>query len=169
LNTYAYAASNPLYWIDPTGFGNIHVLPSIIPTGNPVYPNWIIPTNDWGFPTGAYPGSTKPDPKQPNCRNKNCPEILPGKYPFTMAPFPRTPRPGREPIPAPLLGNDGTVPTREPNPNNNNQNSATGVRIHPGLPSSKGRTGSEGCLTLDPTFWDDFVKSIGSSGNVTVW
>jgi hypothetical protein len=65
-----------------------------------------------------------------------------------------------------LLGNDGTVPTRGPNPNNGNKNFATGIRIHPG---SRRRTGSEGCLTIDPQFWDDFMRSIGPSGKVTIW
>jgi RHS repeat-associated protein len=166
LNPYAYAANNPLYWIDPTGLGNIHVLPSIIPTGNPIYPNWMIPTNDWGFPTGAYPGSTKPDPQQPNCKNKDCPEILPGTYPYKVTNFPITPRPNRPQIPAPRIGDDGTVPTRNPNPNQGGQSKATGVYLHPG---GRTRTGSEGCLTLDPKYWDDFMKEISSSGNVKVW
>jgi hypothetical protein len=167
LNPYVYSANNPLYWVDPTGLNNVHVLPALIPSGNPVYPNVVVITNDYGIPISIGKGSTKPDPKQPNCMNKNCPEILPGTYPFTTAPFPRTGTP-RLPA-APLLGNDGTVPTRAPNPNNNNQNSATGIRIHPGLPSEKKRTGSEGCITLDPDYWSDFMKGVGSSGNVTVW
>ena len=168
-NTFSYGLNNPMFWTDPMGLNNIHVLPSWIPipTGNPIYPNWFCTTNSFGIPTDCFPGSTKPDPKQPNCQGKNCPEILPGTYPFTLAPFPRT---GTPLLPAaPLLGNDGTVPTRAPNPNNGNQSSATGIRIHPGLPSEKRRTGSEGCLTLDPNYWDDFMKGAGSGGNVTVW
>ena len=166
LNPYVYGANNPLYWIDPSGLNNVHVLPSIIPTGDSTYPNWIIPTNDWGFPTGAYPGSTKPDPNRPACKPEGCPEILPGTYPFKVEQFPRYPKPGQPQYPAPRLGNDGTVPSRGPNPNQGGKSIITGTSLHKG---GKRSTGSEGCLTLDPKYWDDFMKRIGDSGDVIVW
>jgi hypothetical protein len=157
-----------MYWIDPLGLDNIHVLPSIIPTGNTTYPNWICTTNKWGIPTGCYPGSTKPDKKRPACKD-GCPEILPGTYPFKRKEnFPYNPRPGKRQFPALRLGNDGTVPTREPNPNQDGLNEMQGAWLHPG---GEDRTQSEGCLTLNPKYWSEFMQNFpkGSSGDITIW
>jgi len=96
----------------------------------------------------------------PNCKNKNCPEILPGTYPYKSGIFPK-------PLPALRLGNDGTVPTRNPNPNQNGNKFATGVWFHIGWKPDQ--TGSEGCLTLDPKYWNEFIRKTGRSGNITVW
>ncbi len=180
LNTYAYVGGNPLYWSDRTGLvedwmpgdqpldpgRRAHFLPRWIPTGDPNYPNWVLPTNHWGFPTGAYPGSTRPDKKQPKCQDKNCPEVLPGTYPFTVEQFPYDGNvPAEKKYPALRLG---TVPSREPNPNNHGKSEITGAWGHRGC---RDRTCSEGCLTLNPRFWDDFMSGLplGTNGNATVW
>ena len=161
-NYYAYASNNPLYWIDPTGL-DVHVLPGLFPTGDRLYPRWFCTTNSWGIPTHCYPGSTKPDKSRPKCKN-GCPEILPGTYPYQAGNFPNNPDvPLKKKYPALQLG---TVPTTGPNPNNNNQSSMHGAWIHKGYNTM---TGSEGCLTLSPKFWDDFFKNAGSSGHATIW
>lgn len=73
-----------------------------------------------------------------------------------------------DPILTILMLRLGTVPTKAPNPNNENKKSATGVWIHPG---GKNRTGSEGCLTIDPRYWDAFIKNFpkGSKGKLKIW
>ena len=79
------------------------------------------------------------------------------KFPY------RSDVPADKKYPAPRLG---TVPSRGPNPNNNNQSTITGVWIHKGGSFSRG---SAGCLTLDPAYWDNFMEKAGTSGDVTVW
>lgn len=127
-----------------------------------MYPNVVVVTNDYGIPISIGTGSTKPDSKQSNCTNKDCPQILPGTYPFKAGQFPNDPKVEKK-IPALELG---TVPTIRPNPNNYNKMSATGVWIHSG---GRERTFSEGCLTIDPKYWADFLKNAGSNGDATVW
>jgi RHS repeat-associated protein len=164
INLYLYL-NDPINWADPLGLKRVHVLPSWIPTFNPVYPNWFITFSDWWIPINASPGSTKPDPSRDICK-KGCPEIESGTYPYFVDKFPyREDVPEEKKYPAPRLG---TVPSQLPNPNNNNQKSMTGVWVHKGGRTS---TGSEGCLTIDPKYWNDFMGNfpLGSKGNLTVW
>ena len=49
--------------------------------------------------------------------------------------------------------------------------SMKGAWIHPGRPDTDNRTGSEGCLTIDPRYWDAFIKNFpkGSKGKAKTW
>lgn len=128
-----------------------------------VSPEIIITYDDEGIPVNISSGSINPDPKQKNCK-KSCPTIKSGSYTFSYGMFPNNPdRPKKRPA-----LEIGTVPTTGPNPNNKNQNSATGVWIHDGC---NDRTCAEGCLTISPNDWQGFMKNFpeDSNGRAIVW
>jgi RHS repeat-associated protein len=186
-NPYAYARSNPAFWSDALGLNDVHIITSPLSPANglfppyltpmpldgtvpsPLYPDRVITVDDLGIPIAEHRGSTMPDSRQPACQNKNCPRILPGIHPFRVEMFPHEPRVSimfKRQYPALYLG---TVPTIEPDPNNGDQMEMNGAWLHHGLGLI--RNGSEGCPTLDPRYWDDFMRnhSLGETGKVYVW
>jgi hypothetical protein len=65
--------------------------------------------------------------------------------------------------------NLGTTATTGPNPNNPNKKpQMDGVWVHRGGVSG---TGAEGCLTIDPTQWPNFISNFpkGTQGFVEVY
>lgn len=164
VNLYRYVGNNPINIIDPFGLHEVHFIP-IYHTLKPTYDHLVITYDDKGIPVNISSGSIKPDPKQDNCK-KGCPTIESRSYDFVRDDFPKTlKRADQTRYPALFIG---TVPTTASNPNNNNTRSAKGVWIHKGY---KDRTCAEGCLTIDPTDWEKFMKNFpkGSTGKVIVW
>lgn len=168
-------ARNPLIWIDAYGLYDVHIyIDNEHPTGNTIYPAWVIvtdPDNNNEVVGGPFKGSKKPDQSRDKCKGK-CTEIAIGVYNYSVGPFPTNlpkPKPGkklRKRYPALRLG---TVPSVGPNFKHNDNYILTGVWFHKGSIAS---TSAEGCLTLDPKSWDNFIKTIhngGNSGDVYVY
>lgn len=171
VNFYSYASDSPVYWRDPLGLHTVRFLSNGFPwgTGDAVYTNWVLTTNDWGVPINISKGSIYPDPKRKECSN-GCPTIKSGTYHFSYDNFPknvpiRNGKPTKKRYPALYMGE---VETREPNPNNANKPTAVGVWVHKG--GTHG-TGATGCLTISPDYWVDFINNFnkGSTGVVKVW
>ncbi len=163
---YVYTGNDPINDADPLGLNSVHFLPSWIPTGNSVYPNWVVTFNNFGLPINLSRGSINPDPNRQACQPRGCPTIQSGyNYTYNQGLFPNNPRPGQSRYPALFLG---TVPSIAPNPNNNNLSLITGAWIHRG---GQNGTGSQGCLTISPNNWNNFISNFpqNSSGRVLVW
>jgi hypothetical protein len=142
----------------PVSVGSsIHVLPVWMSSGNSVYSNTVMTMQGW-VPTGFYPGSTLPDPDMPRC-SKGCPQILPGRYPFQKKNY-------KGNYPALEINGGGYVATIGQNPNQSGKQVMNGAWFHRGWPK---RRYSEGCLTLDPDYYDSFIDNVGQTGNITVW
>jgi RHS repeat-associated protein len=128
--------------------------------GGDLYARRIFVQNAEGHTIATYSGSIEPDLNRVNCAD-GCPTIAVGthaisaqdrvKYGGTIL----------------VVGNNGTVPTAGPNPNQGGNSFATGVYVHTGFP---GFTGAEGCLTVNPAQWKSFISHFptGTRGTLNV-
>jgi hypothetical protein len=81
--------------------------------------------------------------------DKNRPIIASGEYKFDVKSSDKFSKALR-------LSEGGFIDTINPNPRNHNHYIANGIWVHKG---SKGPIrGSEGCITIDPKNWDEFIK-----------
>lgn len=82
--------------------------------------------------------------------DKNRPIVAPGEYKFNVK--------RSDKFTKALCLNEGSfIDTINPNPHNQNHYIANGIWVHKGR--SKGPIrGSEGCITIDPKNWNEFIK-----------
>jgi RHS repeat-associated protein len=162
LNTYSYVQASPVAFSDDLGLDrNVFFLDG---GGSGIYGASVYVYDDQtGDMFGPYKGSTEPDQSRKAC-TKGCPQVSEGRFSYKPGLFPSNPRPNQTRYRALRLG---TVPSLAPNPNNGGRSAITGTWVHRGGRSS---TGSEGCLTIDPLDWADFISRFpkGTSGYVEV-
>jgi hypothetical protein len=128
--------------------------------GGGLYDRMVFVLDGEGLVVATYRGSIDPDLARANCAN-GCPTIAAGTHAITAA--------DRQKYGGTILvvGNNGTVPTEGPNPNQGGKSFATGVYVHTGYRTT---TGAEGCLTINPAQWKAFISHFptGARGTLTV-
>ncbi len=128
--------------------------------GGGLYDRMVFVLDSDGQVIANYRGSVDPDLARKNCAN-GCPTIATGTHAISAED--RTKYGGTVLV----VGNNGTVPTEGPNPNQKGRNFATGVYVHTGYRTT---TGAEGCLTINPAHWKSFISHFptGTRGTLTV-
>jgi hypothetical protein len=128
--------------------------------GSALYDRTVFVLDADGLVVATYRGSIDFDPGRANCAN-GCPTIADGIHAFSAEPRHKY---GSIVL---VLGDNGTVPTAGPNPNQGGRSIATGVYIHTGYLNT---TGAEGCLTINPAQWRSFISHFprGTRGTVTI-
>lgn len=155
LNTYGYVYQNPIRYIDPFGLFEARVSDGGGRNGA-TYGGYMTITGNNGQSTTVR-ASTWPKPSSLN------PGVKEGNYNAIYK------QKGHKGQTDGIRIRDGLeVPTIAPNPNNNNQSTATGINVHCGY--SETNRGSQGCITIHPDDCDKVwgVLEEGETGNFSV-
>ncbi|KAF7787651.1 hypothetical protein PRUB_a5334 [Pseudoalteromonas rubra] len=129
-----------------------------------VYSQEVTVLDEHGNILGTFEGSSTPNPykpRNPNVRGTDAyPQVQGGQYDLTHG--------LHRGQPALSVNGDGFVPTTAPNPNFPQQGStANFIRVHKGY--SNTWKGSAGCMTINPSQWDDFMNTVPASGKGTLY
>jgi RHS repeat-associated protein len=162
-NLFVYV-KNPIQWMDPFGLQEA--------VGAQNQPSHTIVITDGGGRNGATYGGTMtvttntgdtvtvPVSSWPNPRNAN-PGIAEGEYGSV---YRTTGHRGR--TDGVSLEDGAEIPTLGPNPNNGNNQTATGINIHCGNTGTN--RGSAGCITIDPEYCEEVWRILENNSRGTV-
>ncbi len=150
-NLYAYAFSDPINGIDPSGLQSTVVFTP--GSGSGTYDSTVTVTDSNGNVVFTGEGSTVPnDPANENT-------VAPGTYEGINT-FRATPDANGNPCPGIFFPDD--LPTNDGSPNS----TASSVFVHCGY--SQSNTGSDACFTIKPDQCDSFFSNFGREEGVTV-
>ncbi len=150
-NLYAYAFSDPINGIDPSGLQSTVVFTP--GSGSGTYDSTVTVTDSNGNVVFTGEGSTVPnDPANENT-------VAPGTYEGINT-FRATPDANGNPRPGIFFPDD--LPTNDGSPNS----TASSVFVHCGY--SQSNTGSDACFTIKPDQCDSFFSNFGREEGVTV-
>lgn len=154
-NFYRYLTNSPTNSTDAIGWGDVEIIENG-DRSSPTYGAVLIHHSDDGTVT-VVSGSSFPNPTNAS------PGVESGTYTYRYSDTGH-----HQTDPALQLNNNGQVPTRGPNPNQNNQSFADFIHVHEG--DSARNRGSAGCPTVQPSDSSRFFSSFseGETGRITV-
>ena len=164
LDTYLYAANNPMYYVDPDG----KFILTVELNSKALYGSYTLVWNGL-LPDGIYKTKTRADSPGANAAIKS------GVYDYTVIDKDATATYAKHKALLFSKGGSGDLPTIDPNPEHGGASEANGIMMHVGnrTTTTTGRTGSHGCWTVpialdnsadaaEPSTWKYYNSFIGS-------